>query len=290
MLFRSYKPIPPLCHFIQSLWIYNGFESPRLKERIFPSGTVEIVFNLRDDELRIYKPAQPDRYRRLSGAIVSGPYKGFFVADTEEEASVMGVHFKPGGAFPFLGFPADELADMHVNLEEIWGQEAARIRECLSATALPLCQFQLLEDSLISSVLRPLEHHPAVSMSLDGFHAGGPDAVVRNLARNAGLSERRFIDIFRSEVGLNPKLFHRVQRFQRVLTQVHRVPAPDWVQVALDHGYYDQSHLIRDFLAFSGFSPADYLRGLHVLRAKGLQVKFNHLPVGDQLHFFPIQA
>jgi hypothetical protein len=85
---------------------------------------------------------------------------------------------------------------------------------------------------------------------------------------------------FALEVGLNPKRFNRIDRFQRVLEKVHRLPDPEWGQLAVEHGYFDQSHLIRDFLEFSGFSPADYLRRLKDLRDKGLHVKFNHLPVG----------
>jgi AraC-like DNA-binding protein len=81
--------------------------------------------------------------------------------------------------------------------------------------------------------------------------------------------------------GLNPKLFHRVRRFQRVLIQVHCLPEPAWEQLALEDGYFDQSHLIRDFLAFSGFSPADYLRRFKELHKKGLDLKFNHLPVSE---------
>jgi hypothetical protein len=63
--------------------------------------------------------AHPDRCNRFSGALVSGAYGGFFVIDTAEEVSIIGVHFKPGGAFPFLGLPAGELADAHVNLETL---------------------------------------------------------------------------------------------------------------------------------------------------------------------------
>jgi AraC-like DNA-binding protein len=279
MFFRAYKPIAPLSDVIENIWIYRGFESPRLKERIFPSGTFELVFNLRDNESRIHSSVQPNRYQRLSGAIASGPYVGFFLADTAQEASVMGVHFKPGGAFPFLGFSAYELTDTHIDLEAVWGRGAAEIREQLSAALSSIRRFQLLENSLLSHLSRPLEHHPAVSLALDRFRLGNSRAVVRKLAREAGLSDRRFIDVFNSEVGLKPKLFNRVQRFQRVLAQVHRTSSPDWGQLALEHGYFDQSHLIRDFLAFSGFSPADYLRRLHDLRQKGLRVKFNHLPV-----------
>jgi AraC-like DNA-binding protein len=281
MFFRAYKPSPPLSDFIESIWIYSGFESPRLRERIFPSGTFELVFNLQDNELRIHSSVQPNSYQRLSGAIASGPYGAFFLADTAQEASVMGVHFKPGGAFPFLGLSAYELTDTHIDLEALWGRGATEIREQLSAAMSCIRRFQLLENSLLSHLSRPLEHHPAVSLALDRFRLGNSRAVVRKLARVAGLSDRRFIDVFNSEVGLKPKLFNRVQRFQRVLAHVHRTSAPDWRQLALEHGYFDQSHLIRDFLAFSGFTPTDYLRRLHDLRQKGLRVKFNHLPVAQ---------
>lgn len=279
MVFCSYNPGPPLSDFIENFWLYEGYVSPHLRERIFPSGTFEVVFNLRDDELRIYKAARPDYGARFSGAIVSGPYEGFFITDTAEEASVMGVHFKPGGAFPFLNLAADELADAHIDLRDAWGTAADEIHRRLCIERSPDRRFRLLRNALLSHLLRPLEHHPAVSLALNGFRHDTSRAAVRKWAQEAGLSDRRFIDVFRFEVGIKPKLFTRIQRFQRVLRLVHRLAAPDWGQLALQHGYFDQSHLIRDFLAFSGLSPADYVCRLRDLRNKGLHVKFNHLPL-----------
>lgn len=251
----------------------------QLTARIFPTGMFELVFNLRDDELRIYKGNESLLCNRYSGALVSGPYNGFFVTDRAEEASVMGAHFRPGGAFPFLGLSAHELANTHLDLGTIWGRRAEEIRERLAVAPSSGHRFRLLENGLLSKLRRPLEHHPAVSLALDGLGLDTSRAVVRKLAREAGVSDHRFIDVFRSEVGLHPKLFHRVLRFQRALIKVHRLPEPEWSQLALEDGYFDQSHLIRDFLEFSGFSPADYLRRLKELRNKGLHVKFNHLPV-----------
>lgn len=121
MFFRSYKPPAPLSDFVENLWAYRGFESPRMKERILPSGTSELVFNLREDEMRIYKDSRSNEFQRYSGAIVSGPYAGPFVTDTALDTCVMGVHFKPGGAFPFLGFGADELRDRHADLQNDLG-------------------------------------------------------------------------------------------------------------------------------------------------------------------------
>jgi AraC-like DNA-binding protein len=280
MLFRSYRPYPPLCDFIENFWIYNGFESPVLRERIFPSGTFELVFNLRDDEIRIYKNVQSGECQRFSGAIVSGPYAASFVTDTALEASVMGVHFKPGGAFPFLGPTADELRDMHIGLEMIWGYAAVEIRERLREITSLLRRFRLLEKFLLSRLLRPLQHHSAVALGLVTLDGAGCQ-MTRKLAREAGLSEKRFIDVFKFEVGLNPRLFSRIRRFQRVLGRVHRSGAPDWAQLALNHGYFDQSHLIRDFVAFSGLSPTDYVQRLDDLRRNDLEAKFNHLPLTE---------
>ncbi|HYM74427.1 MAG TPA: helix-turn-helix domain-containing protein [Candidatus Dormibacteraeota bacterium] len=279
MLFRSYKPGPPLSDLIENFWLYNSYASPHLRERIFPSGTFELVINLREDELRIYIGTQADRVSRLSGAIVSGPYAGSFGSDTAQEASVLGVHFKPGGAYPFLGLAANELADTHVNLQDIWGRAAGDIRERLSFEQSPRQRFRILEGALLARLLRPLERHPAVAQALAGLRIVTPRSLVRNLVLESGISKRRFIDVFNFEVGIKPKLFARIQRFQRVLRTVHRSPALEWGQVALEYGYYDQSHLIRDFLAFSGFSPADYLRRLHDLRSEGKHFKFNHLPL-----------
>lgn len=280
MLFRAYKPGPPLSDFIEHFWLYDGYSSAYVHERIFPTGTFELVFNLRDDELRIYEGSEsPLSCGRYSGALISGPYDGFFVTDRAEEVSVMGVHFRPGGAFPFLGLSAYELANTHLDLATIWGRDAEDIRVRLAVAPSSGHRFRFLEHALVSRLRRPLEHHPAVSLALEGFRSDHSRAVVRKLARKAELSDRRFIDVFRSEVGLNPKLFNRIERFQRVLRKAHHSSDPKWEQLALEHGYFDQSHLIRDFLEFSGLSPGDYRRRLKSLHEKGLYVKCNHLPV-----------
>ena len=277
-MFHTYKPHPPLSDFVENLWSYRGFEAPRLRERIFPSGTFELVFNLSADEIRIYKGNESEECERYSGAILSGPYSGFFVTDTALETSVMGAHFKPGGTFPFLGASANEFADKHVDVDTIWGACVAGIRERLAETTSSRLRFRLIERFLATQISRPLQHHSAVSLALSTLdHARS--RMTRELAREACLSEKRFIDIFRFEVGLRPKLFNRISRFQRVLTQMHRVGVPHWAQLALDNGYFDQSHLIHDFSSFSGFSPADYIRRLDSLRSQRLEAKFNHLPL-----------
>jgi hypothetical protein len=162
MVYRSYTPGPPLSDFIDYFWLLSD-APPHSRERVLPSGTIELVVNLRDDEFQIFHPKTPDRGTRYSGAIVSGTYGGCFVIDTAQHASIMGVHFKPGGAFPFLGPPIRDFTDQHVDLEVLWGRSARRLRERVCRATTPAERFGLIEKALTAHVCRPLEHHNAVA-------------------------------------------------------------------------------------------------------------------------------
>lgn len=281
MLHRTYIPAAPLGDFVHDFWLYDDYVPGHLKDRILPSGTIELVINLREDEFRIYHPGRPERCERFPGALVSGAYGRVFLIDTAEDASVIGVHFRPGGACSFLGLPAGELADTHVNLETLWGRAAVDLRERLCVAATPAQRFRLLEEALLARLVRPLKHHDAVSAALDAFERMEVGSTVHEVVRRVGLSHRRFIQVFSAEVGITPKLFCRIQRFHRTIGLVRQTAAPDWAQVAVDCGYFDQSHMIRDFLAFSSLSPAAYLRQQHRLRQAGIHEKRNHVPVAE---------
>jgi AraC-like DNA-binding protein len=76
------------------------------------------------------------------------------------------------------------------------------------------------------------------------------------------MSHKHFIQEFREQVGLSPKLFCRIRRFQKILEQINARERLSWAQIACDCGYYDQAHLVNDFQAFGGLNPSAY-RGLH---------------------------
>jgi AraC-like DNA-binding protein len=290
MLFRTHVPGPTLRGFVHDFWLYDGYAAPHFRERIMPTGTLELVVNLREDELRIYDPDRPDRCRRFSGTLVSGAYGRGFVTDGLEEASIMGVHFEPGGAFPFLGLPAGELADTHVDLEALWGPSAGWLRERLCAAATPLERFRLMEEALTAHVFGPLERHRAVIFALHAFIRSGGRATIGDVAHRAGLSRRCFIERFVAEVGMTPKLFCRVLRFQRGLSLLRGGSRPDWAELALECGYFDQSHLIRDFVIFSGLTPTVYLDHCKWFQERGVHIKRNHFPLDAQGHISPIRA
>ena len=118
MFLRSYIPGPPLDECIDRFWLCSDTPA-HPPERILPSGAIELAINLSDDEIRIYDPSHPARPRRYSGAVVSGPYRDFFLIDPIRHASIIGVHFRPGRAVPVLGVPASELASFRAQVEPL---------------------------------------------------------------------------------------------------------------------------------------------------------------------------
>jgi AraC-like DNA-binding protein len=263
MFYRSHVPAPPLAEFIEWFWYCEDVPA-YTRARILPSGTVEMVFNLRDDEVRLDGPVR----RRLSGAVVSGAYGEFLVIDPMQHASMIGVHFKPGGAAPFLGTLGD-LTDTHADLETVWGRSAVELRERLCAADTPAERFAVLEQMLLARLIRAPDRHRAVPTALAAFEQ--PEARVRDVAARVGLCQRRFIRVFAAEVGLTPKVYGRVRRFQRARTMVRPGASPDWARIAVACGYFDQAHLIRDFRAFTGYSPVEFLR------RQGERVLPNHI-------------
>ncbi len=280
MRFWTHVPAAPLSEFVHDLWQYEDYApTSHANERILPSGTIEMVVNLQERQLRIYDP-DIRSCRHFSGAVVSGAYSRCFVTDTTEEKSVIGVHFKPAGAFPFLGVPPEELADAHVDLESLWGRSARELRERLCEASTPQMRFSILKDALLRHPMRPLEHHWAVAATVEELTKSGARPLIREIAKDLGISQRRLIRVFAGETGLTPKLFGRIQRFQRAIAMASdSKDLSDWSEIALRCGYFDQAHLINDFVEFSGLTPTGYCEHLERLRLHGLRRKRNHVPL-----------
>ena len=277
MFYLTYAPGPPISEFVDYFWLFDGGQTPR-KERIVPSGTSELVINLRDDEIRIHKGEQSKQHQCLSGAVVSGTYSRIFVIDAMQHESMLGVHFKPGGAFPFLGALASELTDAHADLADLWGRSAGELRERLCDVCTHRERFQIMEEVLTNRLRRSRKGHLGVAIALNGFGPYGTRASVRDVARDVGICQRRFSKVFAAQVGLTPKVFCRILRFQQVRTLADQIKKPDWAQIATTCGYFDQPHLINDFQEFSGFSPTVYLGRLRLNQHDG-RLKSNHVPL-----------
>ena len=265
-MFTSLTPEPPLSHWVEVIWDCDGFRSPHDRELRLPTLGAELVFNLEDTPLRFADLGSAQR-TELAATIpldgttryvgLSGPHTRPFVLDTSRPLLALGVHLKPVALASLFRVNAATLRDRHLALDELLGVGGLDVWYRLREAAAAAQRIRIVADWLVERLTGSPAPHRAVLPSLQYLHRG--NGKVQRIAEAAGLSERRLGSLLREQTGLSPKTYLRLRRFQLALDGVAR-PSVDWARLAADSGYYDQSHLIRDFKAFCGLTPQNYLR------------------------------
>lgn len=263
MIYRTHRPGPPLSEYVDWFWFYDDLQVAHRMERVLPDGTFEWIIDLRDVPRKLFSSEAAAKFVEYRRSWISGTRDRYITIDVLNDASMIGVHFKPGGAAAFLGCPADELAECVAESDSVWGREVNALREALLEEATIGGRFALLEKFLLMRLRQPDARVTAAIRWL----AGNPEAArIENVADQLGMTQKHFITVFREQTGMTPKKFCRVRRFQRALREIEATQALEWTTIANDAGYYDQSHFIRDFHAFSGMNPSMYLtqKGEHL--------------------------
>lgn len=196
---------------------------------------------------------------------VSDVPRGRFVTRLEGKGRVLGTKFRPGGFRPFLGGPVSALSGRVVLLAEIFGAVADGLEERALAFADPLEAFAVVQDFLVARRPRP---DPAIELvGAITERAAGDREITRVAQLEAAfrLGTRALQRLFAEYVGVSPKWV--IQRY-RLHEAAERIadgagshgPNLDWADLALELGYADQAHFIRDFRRVVGRTPADYAR------------------------------
>jgi AraC-like DNA-binding protein len=252
MDYREYTPSAPLAPFIQCYWSLSGAsEIPPPVSRVFPDGCMEIIFHFAETFSRVQEDG---RVERQADTLIAGQIWAPLTLQPGVRADVLGIRFRPTGAMPFLRFPLHEASGRILSLEEVWGNRARTWRDSLGGAR---DRIAVLESHLLAC--RP-----------------EPVSIPRSL------SPRQFRRRFQAEVGLSPKLYERIRRFQRALGILGSMP---FAEAAAACGYYDQSHLIRDFQQFTGERPSAWLQGeANVLfHPDALEAEATHGRLGDPI-------
>jgi AraC-like DNA-binding protein len=259
MIFRMRVPRAPLSQFVENLWFYQDLEVNYTKEKLLPDASVEMIIDLGEGAKKLYDRQNVLRYTGYNRCWISGMQSRYLVIGAEKGSSMMGAHFRTGGTAPFFGFPISELTSHVVELDLIWKGEIVSLREQLIEANTVDAKFDLLEAYLIGRAHSRLEPDKTISAALAMLNSW-PVIPLRELASRLGVSHKQMIARFDCRVGLTPKLTSRILRFRKSLAAAHRVPTPDWSDLAAACGYYDQAHLIHEFQEFAGMTPTEYQR------------------------------
>jgi AraC-like DNA-binding protein len=190
------------------------------------------------------------------GETVIGPMSGVGRTGGLDLSETVGAYFRPGRASYFSGIPLSDLTDAAVALGDLWGTRGDGLSDGLAELS-EAARLDRVESILLAS--RRHERQRVALLDIDGLAASvlrrSGRVTVEGLARASGASRQHLARMFRERIGVGPKLYCRLARFQSVLSYTGAPASIDWALAALDMGFADQSHMIAECRRFSGLTP-----------------------------------
>lgn len=258
MVYEIHIPAPPLSQFVEFFFYYEGYQAAHTMEKLLPDGSVDLLIDLTETPKKLFQSEEGHSFTTLKRSWISGMKTDYILIDAAV-SQMIGVHFRPGGCYPFVDFPMEELNNLTIELDTIWGREIHILREALLCQPTAEIKFAFLENFLLQKGKNRMENHLLVHYSVGQLLQAPQQWTIRRLSEKTGVSSKHLISLFKKYVGLSPKLFSRVQKFQQVIRLIADHRKVDWAQLAYECGYFDQAHFIREFRDFSGINPVSYL-------------------------------
>lgn len=255
--YREFPPPPALCPFVECFWVRSPQparsravgEGPVAggaagTQSVLPDGCIDIIIDLHER-------------RSAKRVVVVGTMTRPLVVSNRRARNLVAVRFRPGGAARFFPGSMKELTDDWVPLEDLWKRE--ELAPYFGEEAMPRAQLYSLQDLLVARLADAGEVEPRIAAACQLIRRCQGTIAVARLSEALGISRQHLKRLFERHVGVNVKFFSRVVRLQALLRQLERPGAPDWARLAVEAGFFDQSHLITDFRELTGLTPTRFL-------------------------------
>jgi len=257
MVFETYIPTGHLSKYVDNIVFFEGYTAEHTADKLLPDGGIYLIINMLEKPEKLYRDEKLSSYEVFSGCFISGQHKHFIFIEAEHSSN-MAVKFKLGGAAPFFDFPISVLNNKVQQLESLLGDKITHVRQEIIHEKKVSKKFDLIEEFFLKIIRKDFIHNDKFYHMLDLLSASPELLSIRQLAEKTGVTQKHLISLFHKQVGLGPKALSRIFRFQKVIMELEKNKKADWMQIAVDCGYYDQAHFIRDFYAFSGIRPSAY--------------------------------
>ncbi len=251
---RAFEIAPALRGHVSYIAAYRERipDGQQVLERVLPDGAVHLIFNLGD---------APSAGGGAGFSVeAAGASAAPVVLTLRGRLEGVSLALRPGAAAALLGLPASEITDAAVPLDALWRGEGERLLERMAQAPDDAARVALLQAALLQRLQRSrIEAHRGVMQAVQLIAASGGQRPLREVAAAVGVGERRLQQLFQAHVGLSPRAFGRLARLHACLRALRQPTPGAWAAVAVDAGFYDQSHLINEFQALCGLSPRAFL-------------------------------
>jgi len=259
--YYTIAPPPELAPYVRFYWVLEGNVPPGMPyvHRSMADGCAELLFHYhnRFDELHTDGSEAPSFTSGLHG-----PARKYSRFRVHNGFGIFGAYLYPFALQTLLGIPAAEFSNRMTALDELPGKEGTELEERIMLAADNTQRAQILSAFLQKKRRSAKQELPPVAAAIQHIvHGGAAGIPIEKLASEYCLSLRQFERNFKQQAGFSPRLFARIIRFQSALAGRDSLPGKNLAQIALECGYYDQSHFIHDFREFSGHHPRHYFYG-----------------------------
>lgn len=258
MNFHQHRPTEPLNKYVDVLMYYTDWIPDHSIERLVPTGNAFIIFELDGFVRKVFDNKTLAKKNTYSKVWVSGLHKNYLSISAHEQSAMFVVQFNATGAYPFLHTPMENLAEEVVDATTVLGDDILKLRDDLLSSNSTEKKFACVEKWLIRR-LKPELAAPKGLQNIVGQLQQAPVANMSDIISNFSHSQKHLIDLFKKHIGLTPKYYQRILRFNELLQRIQKKEKISWTEIAYSCGYSDQSHFIKEFKHFSGFNPKEFI-------------------------------
>lgn len=255
MEYFEYQPLERLSAFIKYHWTLDSAagDPPHSRERIFPDGCLELIFNYADVFTKFDDSGQPITQ---PFNIIHGQIRSFIELEATGKIGLLSVRFLPAGLHAFVDFPVDSITDKSIKVSDAWpngAQLESKMSDCKTNTE----RIALIESFLLEK-LDLSRYDQTAADCVKAISDSGGNVSIEELGEKFHVSPRHLERRFLKAVGLSQKVYSRIVRFNRALNLIEQQDFSTFSKLAYDGGFYDQAHFIRDFKDLTGLNPKQY--------------------------------
>lgn len=258
MIFTPYQPSERIAPYIEAIFHYKDFVPDHSIERVVPTGHVFIIFELDGFERHTFDNQTLKPNATYTRAWVCGMHRNHISISAHENSEMFVIQFKPHGSYPFLHVTADMLNELIVPAHEVMDDSLYELRDAMIQAEDTADKFVLAEQWLLGRFDEEKLPPPEIPEFIAKLQAEPVDSL-NALIEAYPASQKSLIDQFKKYVGLTPKYYQRILRFNDLLKRIQNKDRVSWSDIAYECGYFDQSHFIKEFRHFSGFNPGEYI-------------------------------
>jgi AraC-like DNA-binding protein len=255
MFLRIKTPNYPLRRYVKSIIYYQNYTAIGNYEKLLPDGNSQLIIEL-DGIRRVVKHKTKDD-NHFSNSWITGVQTKPVFYESEKNARSVVIQFENGGLQALTGIPAVEFKNQFVDSSLIFGSLINQLRE------------KLLEAETVNTLLRHiivfLEERVYQKESNIKFldflmwHKNKINMPIHRLSSDLGYSQKHCIELFKQRIGLSPKKYQRLLRFNKALSFLNSDQKPNYSDISYLNNYYDQAHFINDFKYFTDLNPSQYI-------------------------------